>query len=247
MTNDESLAARVEKLERRSRTWIVLCLLSLAAAPLLGAAAAERHVEAKGFVLRDAHGRSRAALVTTADGGTALSLRDAQGTDRISLAVAADGRPSLTVSDADAHPRVKIALAHEATLNFYDRRGKLRAVLGVSEYGPRRMPPRAAELRSESESANAFFQGGLASKPAAPKPDVMEEAAQMGPVLKLFDLFGTPSLEARVDVDRPYLMMQTRGGKFEVISPGRLRAARSALSPSQKSAPRLDLTPSLEN
>jgi hypothetical protein len=149
-----------------------------------------------------------------------LSLRDAKGTERISLAVAPDGRPSLTVSDASAHPRVRIALAREATLNFYDRRGKLRAVLGVSEYGPRRTPPQAAELRAELEGARGFFAEGLGPKSAALKPDGMEEAAQMGPVPKLFDPVGTPSLEARVDVDRPFLMLQARGGVFKVISVG---------------------------
>src|SRR5436190_1442018 len=100
-----------------------------------------------------------AALVPTADGAPALSLRDAKGVERISLAVAPDGRPSLTVSDAFSHPRVRIALARESSLNFYDRRGKLRAVLGVSEYGPHWAPPSAVEAapESESEAAIAFF------------------------------------------------------------------------------------------
>jgi hypothetical protein len=100
--------------------------------PSLAAAVPERRIEAEQFVLRDL----RAALVATADGTIALSLRDGKGAERISLAVAPDGRPSLTLSDASSHPRVRIALAHESSLNFYDRRGKLRAVLGVSEYGP---------------------------------------------------------------------------------------------------------------
>ena len=216
----ESLTARVEKLERRSRIWAGLCFLSLAAAPLLAAAGSERRVEAGGFVLRDLRGQRRAALVTTADGATALSLRDAKGVERISLAVAPDGRPSLTVSDAFSHPRVRIALARESSLNFYDRRGKLRAVLGVSEYGPHWAPPSAVEAapESESEAARAFFQEGLAPKPVESQPDVLEEAAQMGPVLKLFDVVGTPSLEARVDVDRPVLMLQTRAGAFQVLT-----------------------------
>jgi hypothetical protein len=219
MADIESLTARVEKLERRSRIWAGLCVLSLAAAPLLAAAGPERRVEAGGFVLRDLRGERRAALVTTADGATALSLRDAKGVERISLAVASDGRPSLTVSDASSHPRVRIALARESSLNFYDRRGKLRAVLGVSEYGPHWTPPRAVETETESdEAARAFFQEGLAPKPGERKPNAMQEAAQIGPVLKLFDVFGTPSLEARVDVDRPVLVLQTRAGAFQALT-----------------------------
>jgi hypothetical protein len=224
MTDIERLTARVEKLERRSRIWAGLCVLSLAVAPLLAAAGSERRVEAGGFVLRDFRGQRRAVLVTTADGATALSLRDAKGAERISLAVAPDGRPSLTVSDASSHPRVRIALARESSLNFYDRRGKLRAVLGVSEYGPHWAPSRAVEAAPESEAtpesaaARAFFQEGLTPKPAEPKPDAIEEAAQMGPVLKLFDFAGTPSLEARVDVDRPVLMLQTRAGAFQMLT-----------------------------
>ena len=149
----ESLTARVEKLERRSRIWAGLCFLSLAAAPLLAAAGSERRVEAGGFVLRDLRGQRRAALVTTADGATALSLRDAKGVERISLAVAPDGRPSLTVSDAFSHPRVRIALARESSLNFYDRRGKLRAARGkramlLGHARVRRWEGRADRLRS---------------------------------------------------------------------------------------------------
>jgi hypothetical protein len=243
MTAIQSLTARVEKLERRNRIWAGLCLLSLAAAPLLAAAGSEKRVEAGGFVLRDVRGQRRAALVTTADGATALSLRDTKGVERISLAVAPDGRPSLTVSDASSHPRVRIALARESSLNFYDRRGKLRAVLGVSEYGPRWAPPRAIETAPESratpesEAARAFFQEGLAAKPVESKPDVLEEAAQMGPVLKLFDVFGTPSLEARVDVDRPVLMLQTRAGAFQALTAERPPVGQQARARRHPSSP----------
>jgi hypothetical protein len=220
MADIESLTARVEKLERRSRIWAGLCVLSIAVAPLLAAATAERRVEAGEFLLRDHFGQRRAALVATADGATTLSLRDARGAERISLTVASDGRPSLTVSDASSHPRVRLALAREASLNFYDRRGKLRAVLGVSEYGPRRVPRSVVENASESDGVRAFFEEGLAPKPAESKLDALDEAAQMGPVLKLFDVAGTPSLEARVDVDRPVLMLQTRAGALKAITAG---------------------------
>ena len=219
MADIESLTARVEKVERRCRIWAGFCVLALAAGPLLAAAGSDRRVDAGGFVLRDQRGQRRAALVTTADGATALSLRDAKGVERISLAVATDGRPSLTVSDASSHPRVRIALARESSINFYDRRGKLRAVLGVSEYGPHWTPPRAVETAPESEeAASAFFQEGLAPKTTERKPNAMEEAAQMGPVLKLFDVVGTPSLEARVDFDRPVLVLQTRAGAVQALT-----------------------------
>jgi hypothetical protein len=220
MSHIETLTRRVEKLERRSRIWAGLCFLSLATAPLLAAATSERRFEGGGFVLRDLRGQRRAALVTTTDGATPLSLRDPQGAERIALAVAPDGRPSLTLSDASSHPRVRIALAHEATLNFYDRRGKLRAVLGVSEYGPHLTPPTAAQTAPESgsQAVRAFFEEGTAPKPIEAKPNAMEEASQMGPVLKLFDVAGTPSLEARVDVDRPVIMLQTRAGALKAIT-----------------------------
>jgi hypothetical protein len=220
MTEIESLTARVEKLEHQGCIWAVLCVLSFMTAPLLAAASAERRVEAGSFLVRDLSGQRRAALVATADGAIALSLRDAKGTERISLAVAPDGRPSLTVSDASSHPRVRIALAREASLNFYDRRGKLRAVLGVSEYGPQRTPATVVETAPAPEGVRAFFDAGLPSKPAEPKPDAMEEAVQMGPVLKLFDAAGAPSLEAKVDVDRPVLLLQTRTGALKAITAG---------------------------
>jgi hypothetical protein len=220
MADIESLTARVEKLERRSHIWAGLCVLSFAVAPLLAAASAERRVEAGGFVLRDLRGQRRAALVATADGATALTLRDARGAERISLAVSPDGRPSLTLSDASSHPRVRIALAREASLNFYDGRGKLRAVLGVSEYGPQRTPRRVFGPAPESEVARAFFEEGPAQRPAGPKPDAMEESALLGPVLKLFDAAGTPSLEAKVDVDRPVILLQTRDGALKALTAG---------------------------
>jgi hypothetical protein len=220
MADIESLTARIEELERRSRIWAGLCVLSLAIAPLFAAASSERRFEAGEFALRDPLGQRRAALATTADGATTLSLRDAKGAERISLTVASDGRPSLTVSDAFSHPRVRIALAREASLNFYDRRGKLRAVLGVSEYGPQRTPPTVVNTSPESESVKSFFEEGLTPKLPEPKQDAMEEAAEMGPVLKLFDVAGTPSLEAKVDLDRPVLMLQTRSGALKAITAG---------------------------
>jgi hypothetical protein len=48
----------------------------------------------------------------------------------------------------------------------------------------------------------------------------MEEGTQLGPVLKLFDAAGTPSLEAKVDVDRPVILLQTRAGAWKAITAG---------------------------
>jgi hypothetical protein len=85
------------------------------------------------------------------------------------------------------------------------------------------IPAKAVATAPGSETDRTFFQEGLARKPAEAKPDAMEEAAQTGPVLKLFDVAGMPSLEARVDGDRPVLMLQTRAGASRAITAGEPR------------------------
>ena len=73
--------------------------------PVMRSASPEKVVEAEKFVLRDAHGRSRAVMTVSADGSPVLALSDQDGTTRATLAVSADGSPGLDLADREGRLR----------------------------------------------------------------------------------------------------------------------------------------------
>jgi hypothetical protein len=210
----EILTARVAALERRGRR-AVFAAVALAIAAPLGIAATGTPpgiVDAGRFVLRGPDGAER-GVWEVREGDARLVLRDAAGEERFVLAIEG-GRPAMTVFDSGRRPRVRLVVAHETSLNFYDRGGKLRAALGVTSYGPH--PLDAERLRSSGRALFDFFDPGwlLGEDDLS---DSIEDSE--GPVLKFYDPAGKPRLEARVDVDRPVVFLHSPAGTMDAIRP----------------------------
>jgi hypothetical protein len=98
--------------ERRSTRLLVLVVIGLAAGFAMGQTRPARPgvVEAEGFVLRDARGRTRAHLSLIADGSVALGLANQSGDSRAALVVGVDGTPQLALQDANGKTRVIIGM-----------------------------------------------------------------------------------------------------------------------------------------
>ncbi|MEA2625150.1 MAG: hypothetical protein QOD06_1195 [Candidatus Binatota bacterium] len=210
------LAKRLDLVERQNRRLrgLVIAASLLAAAPFL-TAGAPRATDSDRVTLRDGSGSIRAELSATSD-GTSLSLRDGGGVERMVIGLASDGRPSLTLADAAGHLRARLIATRETSLNFYDERGKLRAALGVTGYGPRWLSPDAFESRSGADPGKQFFDPAALASAVNPLPaDAL--LAEDGPVLKFYDATGKPRLEARVDVDRPLLFLHTSRGTLSIV------------------------------
>lgn len=217
----ESLEGRLERLERANRRLarLLLVFAAVAVAPWLAAATGKSpgaKLEVSELVLRDAGGARRGGLVVDAAGAARLVLADAAGRDRVSVATTAEGRASLAFTDERGNPRARFQTAGDSSLNFYDRNGKLRAALGVTEYGPRWVSEAVdrAILKSAT-SGNPFSmgEGDLSGTPG----DVFQ--AQDGPVLRFFDPRGRPRLEARVDMNRPVIFLHTDQGTLQAVKP----------------------------
>ena len=156
----EALAHRLELLERenrRLRRLGVASLAGVAALVLLGegqlprspsaqAAATPPAITAERFVLKDARGRTGAALGWQTDGTPRLDLFDRSGTARAALVVGSDDAPGLALFDADGKPRATFALFRRGgpqdgpakaenaltALVLYDPSGQVRAALSAT-------------------------------------------------------------------------------------------------------------------
>ncbi len=215
----ESLEGRVERLERANRQLVRLLVViaAVAAAPwLAGATGKSTKLEVSELVLRDASGARRGGLSVDAAGAAKLILADAKGRERASVVAGAEGAATLAFSDARGYPRARFQTVGDSSLNFYDRNGKLRAALGVTEYGPRWVSEavdRAIQKSASSGNPFAIAEADLAGAP----PEVFE--AQDGPVLRFFDPRGRPRIEARVDMNRPVIFLHTDQGTLQAVKP----------------------------
>lgn len=137
----ETLARRLDRLEREHRRWKrvgSLFLVALAAVVLMGQASpAGRVVEAERFVLRDGSGKVRATLATLDDNRVALFLYDQDERPRAGLGLRADGGVGLTLYDRAGRPRTALSpLADGGVgLHLYDQRGERRAGLALKPDG----------------------------------------------------------------------------------------------------------------
>jgi hypothetical protein len=141
----QTLAQRLEKLEKQSRHRVAgsVVLLVVAGLVLMGQATQQsKSVEAQQFVLRDASGKLRAKLASLDSTTAALSLYDANENVRARL-VAGDS-PALLLGDAGRsgpYARWRLALGVGAMgggdtgphLLLWDSQGTSRAELYVTE------------------------------------------------------------------------------------------------------------------
>ena len=112
----ESIAERLDRLERACRRWRAAGLCALTASAVFALAGARRDavpeaVEARRFLIRDEDGRLRATLQLDAMGLPGLWLFDRRGQVKARLALSGGETP---------------------TLELHDKQGKGRVILGVS-------------------------------------------------------------------------------------------------------------------
>ncbi len=98
---------------------------------------ARERVEAREFVVVDAHGRPRGALSVTADGTPSLTLSDGRAKRRVSLTVGADSEGRLDLADKDEHSRASLSVTPDGApfLAFIDQHDALRTGLMLNDAG----------------------------------------------------------------------------------------------------------------
>jgi hypothetical protein len=113
----DTLATRLERLERESRRWKTTALaiaIAAAAALVMGQTPTHRlpkSLEAEEFVLRDNRGQVRASLGTIqSPNATVLQIHGDNGKPRTRLTVASDGTSSLEMMDAGDRVRVLLGV-----------------------------------------------------------------------------------------------------------------------------------------
>lgn len=94
-------------------------------------------VQARGFVLRDTHGRSRAELRIREDGSPILRLNNLYGRSRATLQLRDDGMVALRMMDRDGVLRAEMRLekSGEPSLLLSGTDGQARVLLATDEQG----------------------------------------------------------------------------------------------------------------
>ena len=119
LSNLQSIAARVEKLEKQNRLFKLcglLLLLSASTLVVMGQARPTRIIEAQTFILKDANGNMRAELNTNKTGDPFLSFLGSKG--KVNGWVSGD---SLTFYDTSARP---VMMLGATQFSFDDAQGK---------------------------------------------------------------------------------------------------------------------------
>lgn len=206
---------RLERANRRLRSAVVATALAALLPWVVAARGASDVVDATEIVLRDPGGNRRGGLRVTPAGQAVLALADAAGRERFVAATDAAGGSGFGFYDAEGHPRARMRTTDDSSLTFYDRRGKLRAAFGLTEYGPRWVSEAVDRaVRAAAASGDPFAIDAREIRAALAGEDA---ETQQGPVLKLFDPRGRPRLEARVDMDRPAIFLQTDEGGLRIV------------------------------
>jgi hypothetical protein len=138
------LTRRVERLERESRWWkrlAVVTLVALGVIVLVGAAASKKaqspgELRAQRIVLVDKAEQGRAELTMMAENQPGLTLTDDAGKPRLMLTLSKYGEPTLSFADASGMRRIVLSLDLYGTLlRFTDDAGNPRATLAVPSTG----------------------------------------------------------------------------------------------------------------
>jgi hypothetical protein len=138
----EVLVRRLNQLEQQNRRWqwtATAALAVIGAGVVLAQPTPRRTakvLEAEMFILRDAHGRSRAGLGLV-DGASFLVLNDEDGKPGVALSVTPDGPRRLSLLDEEGTARsVLVARADgESGLRLFDKNRMHRASLDVMADG----------------------------------------------------------------------------------------------------------------
>ena len=101
----ESLRTEIRRLKGRAGalTIGVFAVMGMVVASLIltWSAPPERYVSARGFLLKDASGRTRAVLGVSSGGTASLTVTDDAGAARAALSVDAEGSPALVLDSHD--------------------------------------------------------------------------------------------------------------------------------------------------
>ncbi|HKA24669.1 MAG TPA: hypothetical protein VKF80_06795 [Candidatus Eisenbacteria bacterium] len=104
-TELQSLRAEISGLKRRSALLTIGVAASLGVAVatwvVLGNAPTPAYIAAKGFLVRDAGGKTRAILGVASNGSASLAITDDAGAPRASLSVDGGGSPQLALTTRD--------------------------------------------------------------------------------------------------------------------------------------------------
>ncbi|HWP57860.1 MAG TPA: hypothetical protein VNL14_08235 [Candidatus Acidoferrales bacterium] len=139
----DALSSRVKKLERQNRSHrraTALLLVIFGTALIMGQAAPSRVVESNSFVLKDAAGKTRAALTLDSAGAVQLVLADQSERIHAQLSVANNGAAHLSLKDNKGIVRVGLAVLQDGTpdLGLADASGAVRIGLGFDKKDARR-------------------------------------------------------------------------------------------------------------
>jgi hypothetical protein len=131
----DALLYRVERLERQNRFQrrvASLLVILFGGLVLMGQTTPSRTLESNSFVLKDAAGRTRAALRLDSAGTVQLVLADQTERTHAQLSVANNGNANLALNDSKGIVRVGLAVLPDGTpdLGFADSAGVVRVGLG---------------------------------------------------------------------------------------------------------------------
>jgi hypothetical protein len=202
----EERLARLEVQQRRLRRTTLALAVALSAAVLLlavqwlpralgaGAGGGAGVVQARGFTVLDAAGRTRASLgVGEASGGPELLLHDAAGAARLRVGLGADGSPLVRLAGAGGESL--------ADLSVYGSEG---VRLGLSS-------PGGADFFSVGSHPDGSARLALADALGRPRAVLVAGAAAPG--LELMDRRGVPRARLSLgEADAARLVLEGSGG-----------------------------------
>ena len=89
------------------------------------------------FVMRDANGRRRLAVMATEGEAVAIGLYDTKKRNRCAVSLGRDGHPQITLKDDKGQVRVRLMLDNDGTcaLDFLDGKGNKHIVFQVDAQG----------------------------------------------------------------------------------------------------------------
>jgi len=123
---EQSLALRIERLERQNRRYQVggaITILAAAAALCIGMSAPRKTVETDLLLIKDANGTTR-MILGMADDGPAITMLDEKGKLRANIGVSDKG-PEFDFLDASETPRLQMFIDEKQVprVNLLDNRG----------------------------------------------------------------------------------------------------------------------------
>lgn len=137
----EALLHRLEKLERQNRfqqraaTLLAIVFAGLFLMGQTSGSTRSKGIEGENFVLKDAAGKTRAALTVNNTGTVQLALADQDEKIHVQLSVSNNGRTNLSLTDNKGIIRAGLALLADGTPDFglADSAGEVRIGIGFDK------------------------------------------------------------------------------------------------------------------